>query len=374
MKIKLYNKILVYVCIFFTLNNAYSASIKNEDKKISDILIILEKYLNGNAEDAEALAFEKADEYQAENSNLNAPMNILCDYLSGNNSISYKFLFFATEDYEKFWGVVALASFVKSASDNKLDAFIMKNKLRNFQNSLPQMKINDYDKWNKRVEKWIKWCNNNFSNTPNLEPLLESKRMIVTTTNPSDFDSVSVDELVAIHDKTFAGRPRPRGLEFSKDESEQYFKNLKYDNLIEAEERRFLYIKGIKAFLIKTFQMSPYSGKIICNGNSFKGVIALANSDILHIKKGNSKKTYKWSDIDFKAFVIILENYAERNRTTHGGLVTDKERNANAAEAYARLAILCLWYKDYSNSIKYSKKAINLDKEYTVPLETMILK
>jgi hypothetical protein len=113
------------------------------------------------------------------------------------------------------------------------------------------------------------------------------------------------------------------------------------------------------------------------NGRKRKGVVYMANENILRLKKSvRSKrgKNYKWSDISFSQYPAFLEYFATRRlRMPGAGLHSRKEMKKNAANEYLAAAILSDWFGYYENALRYAKRAVDIYPDMKKQVSRMML-
>lgn len=337
-------------------------------EKIEAISVVIREYLNNNAEKAKKLAKTTKESY----SDKDDPLYSILDYLSGNESISTDDLMLQSKKNASNWSIATIAMFAKTLSDfaavDKFKLyFYIDNYLANY-NIIKKKK--EIAGWKNRVDIWKKWCDNDLkSDGLELEPLLiaksnKGKGNTIATTNETTLDITTVElkDFEEGRDEIYKKRPRPASMTFDDKKFEKYLVSLPV-KLQAAEKLRYQTVKGIKHYLTRVLERSPFPKGIYLKGKGKKnGVIYMANLNGLRFKKSTKSKkgkTYKWNQLAFAQYPACLSFYAKRRLGISAvGRTSKKKIKRDAANDYLALAIVCDWFGEYKKSLKYAKIAV----------------
>ncbi|MEA2011860.1 MAG: serine/threonine-protein kinase [Verrucomicrobiota bacterium] len=164
-----------------------------------------------------------------------------------------------------------------------------------------------------------------------------------------------------------AKRPQPSGLNFDSVTSKlkQYVKT-QHPKMYDMEEFRIKEIRKCKKYLIKMMSYIPFrdiNGIKINNGlKTLKNAsIEKCNKQKFLIITGKLKKTIdvEWKNIPFEQYVKFFEFYINKRRNLYDK--RQKGSKTDIANDCFRLALLCDWYKDKNNALKYGVLAKKYD-------------
>ncbi len=368
-------KRIIFLGLLLTINNTFSATLKNEKKRIDDFVSAIELYLNGDSS-AEDKSIEMAQNYSNEDQTFDSPAAILSDYLLPTNDTITDDLLFATfEDYDNFRACYAMVLFVGNVSRGKLDKFNLQNLLENYKfhkKGIGDANIAKLDKYIPLIEKWI---NSGFQYSEDLPKLLISKSKSVETTNvEGGIFELTKEELSKL--RKDLKRPKLKGFYCKDDEVQKYLNTIKFDNIKNAEKTRIQYVKEAKDYVVRGLGRSPFSGTIDLISGSVSGTIRWANDENMNVKKSKrgKGKDVKWVDVSYKGLATILCYFADRQLKSDGGKVTIEERKANSARSLFLAAVVSDFGGDYAEAIRYIKKAINLNPKTKGKFTSVFLK
>ncbi len=368
-------KRIIFLGLLLTLNNTFSATLKNEKKRIDDFVSAIELYLNGD-KFAEDKSIEMGQNYSNEDQSFDSPAAILADYLLPNNDdIKEDILFASFEDYDGFRACYAMALFVGNVSKGKLDKFVLQNLLENYKFYKKGIGDDNIEKLDKYIPLLEKWINSGFKYSEGLPKLLISKSKSGEAVNIEGGIYELTKEQLSEISKNFK-RPKLKGFYCKDDEVENYLKTIKFDNIKNAEKTRIQYVKEAKAYVVRGLGRSPFSGTIDLIRGSVSGTIRWANDENMNIKKSKRGKgtDVKWVDVSYKGLATILCYFADRQLRSDGGKVTIEERKENSARSLFLAAVVSDFGGDYAEAIRYIKKAINLNPQIKGKFTSVFLK
>ncbi len=356
----------------------YPKTLENEEDKIVDIFMIMESFLTGDLTKSEEKALSVMDKYLNAGSDIDDPVVVITDYLSGNKTIDREIIFEASEDYDAFSGLCSLAQFVREVANGNLKPIYLKANLLNYQRIAPKLSFEkitakDLERWRLRMLRWNAWCDSQFTKIEDLEPLLlkNSNLGVVSDKVSKDLASLNLVLLKKMREP-YANRSRPVSFDFNKDEMQIYINTLKFDAQKRSEIKRINFIGNIKDFVARSFARSEYKGIIKLKNKTITGTIFSANQNTFLIKVGNKQKEFKWSDITFPQYMEILKYFVKRRLTSSGGTVTKGDKIKLASKEIARIAMLCDWYGEYEEALKLAKIAVSCNAEMKPIVEELL--
>ena len=263
--------------------------------------------------------------------------------------------------------------------------------------------------WKPRVPLWMDWLSKGSGSVKKLEPLVASMkpkslkavvrhRVVSGYTPPASTGSSSsgykpppaghmfggppsakrkpttsltLDDLtpewLEEHRKFAETRPRPTDFTFSKSSVEDYLAKLPKD-VSKREAERAGQIMTIKQHLCAMMYHMPYENAELNlkDGRTLKGSM-MANTKFISIKPASGSRTrLGWSDLPPKEVAAMLGHYAEIRGGADAGVAASSSKTRwEAAWEYLRAGVLCDWYGDYENAVKYAKKAAEYDPRIT---------
>jgi len=258
--------------------------------------------------------------------------------------------------------------------------------------------------WRGRVPRWMNWLSKGDGNAKKLEPLisaLKPKSLAtlaaggetppVTSSSGSSstyvapghlfssttrlgrtpHTSLTLDDLtpewLASHRKFAASRPKPSDYTFSKSSVEDYLNSLPPDK-VKRESERAGQVMPLKQHLCAMMFHTPYEDASLRlkDGRSFVGSM-MANTKFISMKpKGAARTRVKWEEISPGQLADILAHYAALRGGADAGIAVSKgKQRMEAAWEYLRAGVICDWYGDYDNAVKYAKKATEYDPNIT---------
>jgi len=364
-----------------------NTSRENKAEKIEAISVVIREYLNNNADKAKKLAKTTKESYSDKDDSLYS----LLDYLSGNKSISTDDLMSQNKKNASNWSISTIAMFAKTLSDSAVVDkfklyFYIDNYLANYNIIKGKKEIAD---WKPRVDVWKRWCDNNLKTDGlEIEPLLMAKskkgkgNTIAVNTETAnettlDITTVELKDFEEGRDEIYKKRPRPASMTFDDDKFKKYLLSLP-EKLQKAEKLRYQTVKGIKHYLTRVLERSPFPKGIYLKGKGKKnGVIYMANENGLRFKKSTKSKkgkTYKWDQLAFAQYPACLSFYAKRRLGISAvGRTSKKKIKRDAANDYLALAIVCDWFGDYKKSLKYAKIAVKTYPKFKNSVSRLML-
>ena len=247
--------------------------------------------------------------------------------------------------------------------------------------------------WKSRIGKWHDWLFLGKGNAASMEPLIASKRKasaspkqgtntssrparVVSkrTSSPRSVkvrqhdSSLSLGDLtpdwLKDHRKFASKRLKPLDYVFTDSAVAAYLTQLpkKY---VSSETNRVNQITPLKSHLISMMLHMHYGNTNIKRrrGRPVFGSI-MANRNYLSVKLKSGKRIrIMWKDVHFDQFVKFLNHYARlRGEADAGSTVSKSKQKRESAWEYLRIAILCDWYGKYKDAVRYTRKAVSVDK------------
>ena len=103
----------------------------------------------------------------------------------------------------------------------------------------------------------------------------------------------------------------------------------------------------------------------------------MANSNYLVYKKSTrSKRSQRvyWKDLKFEQYAEMMEFYGDRKKKMTGaGKITAADMKREAANDFFGAALLCDWFGDYENALRYAKKTIENNPAMKDSISKMLL-
>jgi hypothetical protein len=310
-----------------------------------------------------------------------ASLGKILAYLAGDKATTSRDIFQSTQTDPQMWALACVAMFardVAAAGDAaQLDPVILLNHLDNFHGNLSRIGADTpVATWEKRTRDWERWCTDKFAARPGLPPLLAARcgtgAATPRATTPevaAAADTATYPAIASLTPELFAegraerykDRPRPADLAFDANQLNRYIASLPPE-LREVEKKRAEIIARIKEHLVKIFARSPYRGDVKLRSRTRRGIISMANENILVFKSTERAKgqRIRWAELAPEQYVIFFEYFARQRQGMSGGQVTKEESNLNAANDYVGLALLCDWFGLYGPALAYAQKAVTL--------------
>jgi hypothetical protein len=348
---------------------------------------IVELYLGNQVANAEKAARTPNRDLTALNPADTASIGKILAYLGGDKAVSSRDIFQATQTDPQLWALACVAMFardVAAAGDTAhLDQVILLNHLDNFHGNLDQVRSEPrVASWEKRTREWEKWCAGTFARRPGLPALLAARSgtgaanatagtttTTSTTTIAAETDTTSYPALASLTPETFAegrderykNRPHPADLVFDAGQLNRYIASLPPE-LQGVEKKRSEVIAKIKPHLVKIFERNPYRGDVKLRSRTRRGIIAMANENILVFKSTERGKgqRIKWADLAPEQYVAFFEYFAKQRLGMTAGQVTKEESALNSANDYLAIALLCDWFGIYDQALAYAQKAASI--------------
>jgi hypothetical protein len=304
----------------------------------------------------------------------------ILNYLDGK-STKTKDLYQATIKDPELFLITSIAVFTKQLSTAKpgeiyKGAFIAY--LKNFSKNIENSKQDLVTEWKPKVEKWEKWCSDDFPLSTSLAPLLALHSRAIAEKNKKalalkdalrlyekikfykSFSQLSMKDYKKVRE-LFKNRPRPASMDFSTPDIKEYVQSLPME-IQQGEWRRIRYMQVFKKDLVENLNFSHYKGNIKMQKKTVKGKILKADSQYIVIQSKYGKKKYRWGDLKPEQYILFTESYIKNNIGGKVGgrtnVFSSKDATAKVlTKEYRKLAILCDWFGKYSDAIKYGKKA-----------------
>ncbi|MBN1864421.1 MAG: hypothetical protein JW808_05935 [Victivallales bacterium] len=338
----------------------------DSDKHAATINAIISLYLQNEPEKAKKSAMAA----KAAIASKDDPFHVILDYLSGT-PMEPALMAETISGSAVNWALGTVAVFARSLSDSeKPDKQKLYFCIDNFEANFTLLSKNpEVAQWKQSVEKWRKWCDSGFKADACVsgEPLLLARSLKAGDGGKrredfKDITTVLPDEFKEGRSERYAGRPKPISLDFDDKAFEQYLSSLP-ENLREGEKLRYSIIKGLKHHMILVMERTPFPNGLITKRGKRNGVVYMANVNVLRLKRSQKSKkgeSYKWEDLSFRQYPAFIEYFAKRRLAVSGaGQVSREEQMQGAANEYLGLAVLCDWFGQYEDALKYANEAVN---------------
>jgi hypothetical protein len=223
--------------------------------------------------------------------------------------------------------------------------------------------------WGNRLKFWELSIRYSTGDPEKLEPVFASKIKTIkkyvtstpqaqTTARSQKLDIASLSAATLKKAREFAaGRPKPDSFVITGRDLDNYLATVPSDQL-KTEKQRAVIVDSMKHYLCSQMMRFPYEGKVELKDKRTLNGVLMANVKYLSLKLTSGKRVkLEWTNITFKQFCGFLDFYANiRNEAVSSG-VNRKE----VAGDYLRLGILCDWYGDYEDAVKYAKRTVEVD-------------
>jgi len=345
---------------------------------------IAKAYLDNRPADAQGLARKASQALDA----LPAPeaeaFRKVFAYLAGDRGITSRDIFQRAQANPRLWSLACVAMFARDVAATKdtaaLDQVMLLNHLDNFHANLGQSRdAPSIAAWEAQTRAWEAWCTGNFAARPDLPPLLASRSgkgaapananaspspqatsaALPPAGNFPPIAEVTPEGFAEGRDERYKARPRPADLTFDDAQLKRYLASLPPE-LQEVERKRAEIVAKVKPHLVHIFARSPYRGDIRLRTRTRRGIISMANENILVFKsteKGKPQRI-KWSDLAIEQYVAFLEHFArQRLGASAAGQISPEERKLNAANDYLAMALVCDWYEQYDKALRLAQRA-----------------
>ncbi|GEM_PF-5674899 len=156
-------------------------------------------------------------------------------------------------------------------------------------------------------------------------------------------------------------RPRPENYVITAEAMKSYLNSIPEDKR-ELEENRYKQVSGIKDYMCRLMERNSYPKSVqLSTGGKAAGI--MVNPNYIAVKTSSRKfKRLGWESLPVEEAANILDYFAAmRQKITNVPGVSKDELKRMAAEDYLRIGMLCDWYEDYDNAVKYAKKAAEVD-------------
>lgn len=357
------------------------------EEDFKSVCEVIKLYLQNKPKDAKAAAVKAKTKYSATSD----PLYTVLDYLSGNKTITQEKIFDSTSSKASVWALATIAMFAKSLSDStQPNKQMLYYYIDNYNGNYKFLKkFPEVTAWKTNVDRWRKWLDSGFKKNAvgGLEPLLiarsgkSGKQQVASVSPPKeviqDISTMELEEFEKGREELYGKRPRPASMDFEDSDFKRYLQTLPQDKK-PMEETRYKTVKDIKHFIVRVLERSPYPKGLITKRGTKRGVVYMANTNILRLKKSTRSrkgKSYKWTDLAFEQYPAFMEYFAKRRLGISGaGQKTRKQIKEDAAMEYLGMAMLCDWFGKYEDALKYAKRAIEISPESKNKISNMMLK
>ncbi len=308
----------------------------------------------------------------------------LLAYLGGDRDTSSRDIFQRAQSDPPLWAIACIAMFARDVAAAKdataLDQVMLLNHLDNFHGNLGHARSEPaVAQWEKQSREWEAWCTGSFAARPGLPPLLASRSgkgaaatpaaaspappMSAAAPNPAGnfppLADITPEQFAEGRDERYKGRPRPADLTFDEAQMKRYLASLPAE-LQEVEGKRAEIVGKIKPHLVHIFARNPYRGEIKLRTRTRRGIISMANENILVFKSTERGKPQriKWSDLAVDQYAAFLEHFARQRMGASAGQIGPEERKLNAANDYLAMALIMDWYGLYDKALKHAQQAV----------------
>lgn len=328
------------------------------------IIEIIDLYLSGAAAAAEERAAAAAAG--------DAGREAVFEALAGRGGWKPEDIFNLTSAQPSVWALACLGLFAREAAlkpAGELDRAHMEYLVQNYFINLEYIDSKLVLARRPQAGRWRRWVASGFKNNEGMpEPVFASGSPVESdsdTTPEGGFNPAALaPEVLAGGRGRFSSRPRPADLTFDRGKMKSYIESLPEPADRKIELKRYNRMKSVKNNLIRIFERNPYRGVIKYKNRTLKGVVYMANDEILMIrksKKSKKSKRVKWRDLDFSQYIEFVKYFAEMRLAADAPGVTAEERRENAADDYLSLAVLCDWFGRYGEALRFAAKAVELN-------------
>lgn len=371
----------------FIADNGAKTLIKKPDtdrkEDFDSVSKVVKLFLQNKPEKAREAAVTAKSKYSA----TNAPLYLVLDYLSGNDQVTPEKLCEATSSKASVWAMATVAMFAKSLSDSKTpNKQMLYYYIDNYDGNFKFLKkYPEITAWKPNVDRWRKWVDSGFKKdvVSGLEPLLIAKSGTakkspaeVAQAGFKDITLVELEEFQTGREELYGNRPRPASMEFDDAKFKKYLSSLP-EKYRANEQARYITVKDVKRYIVRVLERSPYPNGLVTRTGKKRGVIYMANENILRIKKSHRSKkgkSYKWSEVAFEQYPAFMEYFAKRRLGISGvGQKSKKKIKNDAAMEYLGMAILYDWFGHYETALSYAKKAVKISPEAKERISKMML-
>lgn len=341
---------------------------------------VIELYLKDKKNDASKACRKSLGEIEDKDSDANRGYVAILEYLGGNKK-NMQDVYKLTRGNSDLFIIAGISIFTKDLSNSK-DGEINKNSLlihlKNFSNNINNSERQTLLDWKNRVEKWKKWCNEEFPLKAGQEPLLVRHSKVYAEKNKEKLarksalaiyeklrsartiDSVSLNDFTKLR-VLFKNRPKPENMDFSIPEIKTYLQSLPFETQ-QGEWGRVRYMKAFTENMATNLNFTQYTGTIKLNSSTIKGQVVSANTDSVTIKVRSRSKKYKWSDIKPEQFIAFTDDFTKyyiggKSKVKENIFNTKTDRDKALCKNYRQLAIFCDWYGMYQDALQSAKKA-----------------
>ena len=360
----------------------------DQEEDFASVSEVIRLYLQNNPQAAREAAVVAKTRY----SNTTDPLYTVLDYLSGNKVLTQEKIFEKTSSKASVWAIATVAMFAKSLSDSSVpNKQILYYYIDNYNGNYKFLqKYPDITAWKPSVDLWRKWIDSGFNKNAasGLEPLLiarsggksQGQEVAVAEVKQDDVKDITTMELEEFQkgrDELYGKRPRPASMDFEDGEFNKYLNTLPKERQ-PMEKTRYNTVKDIKHFIVRVLERSPYPEGLITKSGEKKGVVYMANENIIRLKKSTRSKkgkSYEWSDLAFEQYPAFMEYFAKRRLGVSGaGQKTRKDIKKDAAMEYLGMAVLCDWFGHYEDALKHAKRAVEISPECKDQVSMMMLR
>jgi eukaryotic-like serine/threonine-protein kinase len=364
-----------------------SAELEVEGKKQAALQLAIATYLN-NDKNAPSKCGIISDRLISTGVERDDPVMSILRYLSAGPINPSNLRDQLTGETElKLVGGVAI--FVKEVFNKGSDSEI-RTAYRNFDSTSVDDGYWGNVSWKDRITLWHGWLFLGKGNSATLEPLIVSARKPnsseVRRTAPVKVvkrrpvkqsqsvkarkhdPSLSLSALTPAwlkeHRAFASSRPKPRDYTFLDSAIQAYLSKLP-KQYVQSETNRADQFTPLKDHLCGMMLHMPYGNTSIKRrrGRPVVGSL-MANRNYISVKLRSGKRVrVMWRDVHFDQFTKFLNHYARLRGEADAGETVDKSKQKReAAWGYLRIAILCDWYGKYKDAVRFTRKAVSVDK------------
>jgi len=210
----------------------------------------------------------------------------------------------------------------------------------------------------------------------------QGKENLKDLTPKKDFETLNPKEYSESRQAVYSKRPRPADLEFNREKVKAHVLALPKENR-KSEIERYNRLKGIRDYLVRLLERTPYDSKegvlfVNKNGNISKknGIVALANERYLILRTSSHSKSRKieWDELPIEQYERFFEFFASKRAAVSAAPGVSKEEiNKNAAEDYITAAVMCDWYGRYEKALDFGGKALKLCPNLKPDVERLLM-
>jgi DNA-directed RNA polymerase subunit RPC12/RpoP len=207
---------------------------------------------------------------------------------------------------------------------------------------------------------------------------IQKTELDTSTADEKNFSKINIAALTAEwlenDRKSFAGgRIRPSDYNFNMPACENYVASIE-ESRRPSETVRLGQVAGMKNYLCSLTAKMSYNKSFQTSKGKIMSGPTMANPNYISVRIKNEYKRVRWDELPPAELSKIIAYYADlRTRVSAGVAASASQQKKEAAQDYLRIAMLCDWYGDYAECVKYCEKAVSTDKEIERSVKKFIM-